>query len=80
MGRGMRSPRRIRADRRERGWHQATIWFDPDQWEALTAGAMAEGVSTAEYIRESARARLLLDTGQRSARPPFTERRSGNDH
>jgi hypothetical protein len=39
--------------------HQTTIRFGTDLWEALAAAAAADGISVAQYVRESAVERLV---------------------
>lgn len=39
--------------------HQTTIRFGSDLWESLAVAASAEGVSVAQYVRESAVERLV---------------------
>jgi hypothetical protein len=45
--------------------HQTTVRFGPDLWEALEAECSRLGMSAAQYIRESALARLAYAAGQR---------------
>src|SRR2546421_4710633 len=48
--------------------HQTTLRFSPDVWAALEEEAGRLGVSTAQYIREAAVARLAYGLGRRGDR------------
>jgi hypothetical protein len=48
--------------------HQTTVRFAPDVWATLDAEANRIGVSTAQYIREAAVARLAYGLGRRGDR------------
>jgi hypothetical protein len=45
--------------------HQTTVRFGPDLWEAVEAECTRLGVSAAQYVRESALARLAYAAGRR---------------
>jgi hypothetical protein len=45
--------------------HQTTVRFGPDLWEALEVECGRLGVSVAQYLRESALARLAYTAGRR---------------
>jgi hypothetical protein len=45
--------------------HQTTVRFAPDVWAALDEEASRLGVSTAQYVREAAVARLAYGMGRR---------------
>jgi hypothetical protein len=45
--------------------HQTTVRFGPDLWEALERECAELGVSVAQYVRESALARLMYSAGRR---------------
>jgi hypothetical protein len=45
--------------------HQTTVRFGPDLWEALERECADLGVSVAQYVRESALARLMYSAGRR---------------
>ena len=45
--------------------HQTTVRFGPDLWEALEVECARLGVSVAQYLRESALARLAYTAGRR---------------
>jgi hypothetical protein len=47
--------------------HQTTVRFGPDLWEALEAECARLGVSAAQYVRESALARLAFTAGRSGA-------------
>jgi hypothetical protein len=46
--------------------HQTTVRFSPDVWAALDDESARLGVSSAQYIREAAVARLAYGIGRRS--------------
>jgi hypothetical protein len=48
--------------------HQTTVRFAPDVWAALDEEAARLGVSTAQYVREAAVARLAYGMGRREDR------------
>ena len=48
--------------------HQTTVRFDPEVWAALDEEAARLGVSTAQYVREAAVARLAYGLGRRGDR------------
>jgi hypothetical protein len=56
--------------------HQTTLRFAPDVWQALDEEASRLGVSTAQYIREAAVARLAYGMGRRGD-PDFADALSG---
>lgn len=43
--------------------HQTTVRFGPDLWQALEQEAQRLGVSVAQYVRDSALARLAYTQG-----------------
>jgi hypothetical protein len=45
--------------------HQTTVRFGPDLWAALERECAGLGVSVAQYVRESALARLMYSAGRR---------------
>jgi hypothetical protein len=45
--------------------HQTTLRFGPDLWEALEEECSRLGVSVAQFVRESALARLAYTAGRR---------------
>jgi hypothetical protein len=45
--------------------HQTTVRFGGDLWEALERECAELGVSVAQYVRESALARLMYSAGRR---------------
>ncbi|HEX4734022.1 MAG TPA: hypothetical protein VH247_06375 [Thermoleophilaceae bacterium] len=45
--------------------HQTTLRFGPDLWEALEQECALLGVSVAQFVRESALARLAYTAGRR---------------
>jgi hypothetical protein len=47
--------------------HQTTVRFGPDLWEALEEECARLGVSAAQYVRESALARLAFTAGRTGA-------------
>jgi hypothetical protein len=47
--------------------HQTTVRFGPDLWEALEKECARLGVSAAQYVRESALARLAFTAGRSGA-------------
>jgi hypothetical protein len=61
--------------------HQTTVRFGRDLWYALEREAAAAGVSVAQFVRESAVARLAQNAAQRALAPhdpfgPVAEARS----
>jgi hypothetical protein len=50
--------------------HQTTVRFGPDLWEALEAECSRLGVSAAQYVRESALARMAFTAG-RAGQPEY---------
>jgi hypothetical protein len=49
----------------DRKMHQTTVRFGADLWEALEAECAQLGVSVAQFVRESALARLMYMAGRR---------------
>jgi hypothetical protein len=49
----------------DRKMHQTTVRFGADLWEALEAECARLGVSVAQFVRESALARLMYMAGRR---------------
>jgi hypothetical protein len=47
--------------------HQTTVRFGPDLWQALEDECARLGVSAAQYVRESALARLAFTAGRTGA-------------
>jgi hypothetical protein len=52
-----------------RKMHQTTIRFSADLWAALERESAALGVSVAQFVRESALARLMYEAGRRGGAP-----------
>ncbi len=51
--------------------HQTTIRFVPRVWEQLEQEARAQGVSSAQYVREATIARLAYDASARDGSADF---------
>jgi hypothetical protein len=52
-----------------RKMHQTTVRFGPDLWAALERESAEVGVSIAQFVRDSALARLMYLAGQRHDSP-----------